>query len=228
MSEYWLIITSPENFEIDRQDNFSVEGFRNRIRKTVQRVQPGDKLVVYINRLQRIGAILTAASGFYYDDRNKIWTEEDEIWPCQFKTQPELVLAEDELLDVKKLVPLLSFVTPKQKATMWGLAFQGSLRRIPKEDFDLIESEMRKIKAKVLAPPIRVEELRPLTEEQAKQAIINLNLEKTTLHDRIGEMLEAVGTKMGYNAFTRHRITPEHALELDVACGSKVKTLRSR
>ena len=217
MSEYWLIITSPENFEIDRQNNFCVEGFKARIRRTVEQVQPRDKFVIYINRLQRMGAIVTATSGFYYDDRNKIWTEEDEIWPCRFKTQPELVLPEDELLDVKKLVPILSFVTPKQKATSWGLAFKGSFRRIPEEDFNLIESEMRKIKARISAPPIIIEILPPLTEEEAKQAIMKLNLEKASLHDRIGEMLEAVGSKMGYNAFTRHRITAEHALELDVA-----------
>lgn len=217
MPEYWLSATSPENFDIDRQHDFQVEGFKKRIRKTVEQVLAGDKLVIYVNRLQRIGAIITATSGFYYDDKNKIWTEEDEIWPCRFKAQPELVLAEDELLDVKKLVPLLSFITPKQKATNWGLAFQGSLRRIPEEDFNLIESEMRKIKARISVPPIIIEELAALTEEEAKQAIMKLNLEKTSLHDRIGEMLEAVGSKMGYNAFTRHRITPEHALELDVA-----------
>lgn len=233
MAEYWLITTSPENFEVDRLTNFATQGFKDRVRRTVKQVQPGDKFVIYINRLQRIGAIVVATSGFYYDDRNKIWTEEDEIWPCRFKTQPELALAEDELLDVKKLVPLLSFITPKQKATTWGLAFQGSLRRIPEEDFNLIESEMRKIKAataylrgetiavevpeiEVMLEPVAIY-LSSLTEEQAKQAITRLALQRTTLHDRIGEMLEAVGSRMAYNAFTRHKITPEHALELDVA-----------
>lgn len=217
MPQYWVITTTPENFDISRQNNFELEGFKKRVRKTIEQVKPGDKFVIYINRSQRIGAIVVATSSPYYDDKSKVWVEDDEIWPCRFKTRPELVLAEDELLDVKRLVPLLSFITPKQKATIWGLAFQGSLRRIPEEDFNLIESEMRKIKARTSAPPIVIEELPPLTEEQAKQAIMKLNLEKTSLHDRIGEMLEAVGSKMGYNAFTRHKITPEHALELDVA-----------
>ena len=217
MPQYWVITTTPENFDISRQNNFELEGFKKRVRKTIEQVKPGDKFVIYINRSQRIGAIVVATSNPYYDDKNKVWVEDDEIWPCRFKARPELVLAEDELLDVKRLVPLLSFITPKQKATIWGLAFQGSLRRIPEEDFNLIESEMRKIKARTSAPPIVIEELPPLTEEQAKQAIMKLNLEKVSLHDRIGEMLETVGSKMGYNAFTRHKITPEHALELDVA-----------
>jgi predicted RNA-binding protein len=230
MAKYWIITTSPENFEVDRQNNFAVEGFRDRNRRTIEQVKVGDKFAIYIRQLQRIGAIVTATSGFYYDDTDRIWTEADEIWPCRFKTQPELVLAEDELLDVKKLVRSLSFVTAKQKATKWGLAFQGSLRRIPEEDFNLIESEMRKIKATigeamvtVTVEPLEIGlepatiEFFPSTEEEAKQAIMRLHLERTSLHDRIGEMLETIGSRMGYNAFTRHKITPEHALELDVA-----------
>jgi predicted RNA-binding protein len=214
MPKYWLIITSPENFDIDRQNKFFTEGFKNRIRRTVEQVQPGDKFVIYINRVQRVGAIVEATSHFYYDDKNRIWIESDEIWPCRFRTQPVLVLPEDELLDVKKLVPSLSFVTPRQKATIWGLAFQGSLRTIPEEDFNLIESEMRKIVARIQKRP---PEVGALTEEEAKQAIMKLNLQKVSLHDRIAEMLEAVGSRMGYNAYTNHKVTPEHAVELDVA-----------
>lgn len=214
MSKYWIITTSPENFEVDRQKNFSVEGFRDRNRRTIEQVNTGDKFAIYIKGLQRIGAIITATSDYYYDDKNRIWIETDEIWPCRFKTRPDIVLAEDELLDVKKLVHSLSFVTDKQKTAKWGLAFQGSIRRIPEEDFNLIESEARKLATAIRRPAT---EIGPLSEDEAKQAIMRIGLEKTTLHDRIGEMLEAIGSRMGYNAFTRHKITPEHALELDVA-----------
>jgi len=211
-SEYWLISTSPENFEIDRQINFAVQGFSNRFRKLIGQVKLGDKFVIYINRLQKIGAICEATSGLYYDNKNRIWTEDVEVWPCRFKTRPGLVLNDDELLDIKKLISSLSFITPKQRATTWGLAFHYSLRTIPKEDFELIESEMRKIK--VISPPLP-EGL--LTEEKAKQAIMELPLEKSSLHDRLGEMLETIGSRMGYNAYTNHKVTPEHAVELDVA-----------
>jgi hypothetical protein len=214
MPEYWLITTTPENFDIDRQNNFKLQGFKKRVGKTIEQVQLGDKFVIYINRSQRIGAIVVATSNPYYDDKNKVWVEDDEIWPCRFETESELVLPEDELLDIKKLVPLLSFITPRQKATIWGLAFQGSLRRIPEEDFNLIESEMRKILTRIQKRP---PEVGALTEEEAKQAIMKLNLQKVSLHDRIAEMLEAVGSRMGYNAYTNYKVTPEHAVELDVA-----------
>ncbi len=215
MPKYWLISTSLENFEVDWQNNFTVQGFNNRIRKLVGQVKPKDKFLIYISGLRKIGAICEATSGSYYDDKTKIWVEKDEIWPHRFKTRPELVLGKEELLDVKKLIPSLSFITPKQKSTAqgWGLAFHQSLRTIPEEDFELIESEMRKMK--VVTPSLPPEGV--FSEEKAKQAIMKLPLEGTSLHDRIGEMLEDIGSRMGYNAYTRHRVTPEHAVELDVA-----------
>ncbi|HEY81668.1 MAG TPA: EVE domain-containing protein [Dehalococcoidia bacterium] len=212
MPKYWLISTTPENFEIDRQNNFAIQGFHRRIRRLVEKVKPGDKFVIYVTRLQKIGAICVATSPPYFDDKNKIWSEEDEIWPYRFETHPLLTLSEEELLDVKKIVSSLSFITAKQKATNWGLAFHQSLRTIPEEDFDLIESEMRK---RILIPTPPREGI--LSEQEAKQAIMELPLEKTSLHDRIGEMLETIGSRMGYNAYTGHKVTPEHAVELDVA-----------
>ncbi len=210
--KYWLAVTGPENFKIDRQNNFAIQGFTSRIRASVGRVRPGDKLVVYINRIQKIGAICEVTSEAYYDDKNKIWLEDDEIWPNRFKTRPELILDDDELLDIRKLVPFLSFITAEQRASNWGLAFRYSLRTISQEDFKFIESEIKKIR-KVSTPPEDV-----LTEAKATQAIMEITvLESKSLHDRIGEMLETVGSRMGYNTYTRHKVTPEHAVELDVA-----------
>jgi len=211
MAKYWIAITSQKNLELNRKIKFPVAGFSNRLRKRVRQVEPGDKVLAYVEGLYRFAAICEATSKYYYDDKNKIWSEDSETWPCRFKTRPLLVLPDNELLDVKKLVPHLTFITPRQKATKWGLAFQQGLIEIPEEDFGLVESEMRKLQTAPQPPEVN------LTEEDAKQAIMKLPLEKASLHDRIGEMLETIGSRMGYNAYTGHRVTPEHAVELDVA-----------
>jgi predicted RNA-binding protein len=211
--QHWLICTSAENFECDRVNDFSIEGFKNRIRNTVNEVKAGDKFVLYITQLQRFGAIIESTGKPYFDDKNKVWVDEDEIWPCRFPTKPLLVLDSDELLDVKKLIPDFTFITDEQKRINWGLAFHQSLRKIPIEDYELIESEIRKLlsfKGKITADL-------SISEEKAKEAIMSLPLEKRSLHDRIGEMLEMIGSRMGYNAFTNFKVTPEHAVELDVA-----------
>jgi len=211
MAKYWIGITSQQNLAANRKINFPVAGFSNHLRKRVRQVEPGDKVLAYVEGLYRFAAICEVTSKYYYDDKNKIWPEDSDTWPCRFKTRPLLVLPDNEMLDVKKLVPQMTFITPRQKATKWGLALQQGLIEIPEEDFGLVESEMRKL-MKAPQPPNCY-----FTEEEAKKAIMKLPLEKKSLHDRLGEMLETIGSRMGYNAYTGHRVTPEHAVELDVA-----------
>jgi len=167
--------------------------------------------------LQKFGATGTI-TGTYFEDHTKLWMDENEIWPSRCPSKPDYVLEDDELLDAKKLIGDLSFITKKGP---WGAYFKGSLKRIPENDFVLIESEIKKIVAeRTEISPVReitttVHE--PLRERDFEKAIMNLPLQAISLHDRIGEMLEQIGSWMDYNTQTRHRITPDHAYQLDVA-----------
>ena len=78
----------------------------------------------------------------FHNNTEKLWTDDDEIWPARRPSKPDIVLEDDELIDSKKLVPDLSFIEIKD---VWGVYFQGSIRAIPEDDFRLIESEMKKI-----------------------------------------------------------------------------------
>ncbi len=110
----------------------------------------------------------------------------------------------------------LTFVENKE---FWGAHFQGSIKKIPEEDFKLIESEMRKIVNERIPIDRPGAEKGPQqkTEIEYEEAIMQLPLESKTLHDRLGEMLEQIGAWMDYNTQTRHKIIPEHAYEIDVA-----------
>lgn len=214
---YWLVVTSPENFKHDREHlGFKLQGLPARYRNSVQRMQVSDKIVYYIMTLQKFGATATI-TGDYTENHTKLWTNDDEMWPARRPSEPDIILQDDELIDAKKLVPSLSFIESKES---WGAYFQGSIRQIPEEDFRLIESEMRKVIAErkqlVELPKVTT---RPLlqSERDYEAAIMALPLETKTLHERLGEMLEEIGSSMDFNTQTRHRITPEHAYELDVA-----------
>jgi predicted RNA-binding protein len=214
---YWLVVTSPENFKIDRERlRFKFQGLPLRYRKSVQKMQINDKVVYYIMTLQKFGATASII-GDYVEDYSKIWINDDEMWPARRPSEADLVLQDDELIDAKKLVPHLTFIENKEK---WGVYLQGSIRQIPEEDFRFIESEMKKIIAerKQLAePPKAPNESKKKTEKDYEAAIMRLPLEAKTLHDRLCEMLEQIGSWMDFNTQTRHKITPEHAYELDVA-----------
>ena len=216
MTSHWLVVTSPENFRIDREQlRFAMQGLPLRYKKSVMRMGVGDRVVYYIMRLQKFGATATV-TGEYIEDRSKLWVDDDEMWPARRPSRPDIVLQDDELLDAKKLVPHLSFI---EKKDVWGAYLQGSIKTIPEDDFRLIESEMRKVLAerKQLASDqgLLTEPLRP--EVDYEKAIMRLPLQATSLHDRLGEMLEQIGSWMDYNTQTRHRITADHAYQLDVA-----------
>jgi len=215
MPNYWLITTSPENFKIDKETTgFTVQGLKDRHKKTVMKFQPGDKVVYYINRISKLGAIATITSGYYRDDKTKIWTDEDEIWPSRAKSRPEIILEDDELLGVKRLIKDLVFIKDKQH---WSLFVRGSVRQIPEEDYLLIESEMRKTLSRRAGKKVEPAMARLVTEKDYKEAIMKLPLNSRSLHNRIGEILQNVGSWMGFNTNTRYRITPQSAYQLDVA-----------
>ena len=214
---HWLVVTSPDNFKYDRAAlKFKYQGLPYRFRKQVQRMSIGDRVVYYIMKLQKFGATATI-TGDYFQDETKIWTNDDEMWPARRPSKPDIVLEDDELIDAKKLVPDLSFIENKDS---WGVYFQGSIKMIPEEDFRLIESEMKKIISERQKPLEYDDSLclkKILTEKEYEDSIMKLPLQNNSLHDRLGEMLEVIGSWMDYNTQIRHKITPDHAYELDVA-----------
>jgi predicted RNA-binding protein len=214
---HWLVVTSPANFKFDREKlGFKLQGLPHRFRKQVQNMAVGDRVVYYVMKLQKFGAIATI-TGDYFEDTSKVWTDDDEMWPARRTSKPDIILDDDELIDAKKLVPDLSFI---EKPEVWGVYFQGSIKTIPEDDFLLIESEMKKVvaertKHEPLKPEHEPREIR--SEEDYEKAIMELPLQSNSLHDRLGEMLEQIGSWMEYNTQTKHKITPDHAYELDVA-----------
>ena len=205
---YWLVVTSPENFKFDREHlRFKLQGLPYRFRKQVQRMQIGDRVVYYVMKLQKFGATATV-TGDYFNDSSKLWTDKDEMWPSRRPSESNIVLDDDELIDAKNLVPYLSFIENKEK---WGVYFQGSMKTIPEEDFLLIESEMKKVIAereKQGTFEVLSDDFVLKNDQEYEKAILDLPLQANSLHDRIGEMLEAIGSWMDYNTQTRHKITP--------------------
>jgi hypothetical protein len=62
-------------------------------------------LLYLTSGIQKFGATATI-TGEYYEDRNKLWTNDDEMWPTRCPSKPDFVLNDDELLDIKKLIEI--------------------------------------------------------------------------------------------------------------------------
>jgi predicted RNA-binding protein len=157
---YWIVVGSPENFQIAAQRKFDLCGFKSTRRRESGEMQPGDKLVFYLTGVKKFGGIVTVTSDAF-EDHKKIFQSEKkpgEDFPFRVKTKADVVLPEQQWLDVPDFVPLLE-MTRKGAMKSWGMAFQGNLHKISAADYKVIESAMRAgakrkpAKAKALAKP---------------------------------------------------------------------------
>jgi len=140
----WILTGSPENFRATRDREFRVAGMKERRRLLAEQMEPGDRIVFYVTKVQAFGAIVRIA-GDMYEDRSKIWPgkpgKADE-YPWRFETEPLLVLDEDAFVPAEDLAQQLEHLR-KWPAEHWHLAFQGQLRTVSADDARLIETAMR-------------------------------------------------------------------------------------
>jgi len=142
---YWMLVTSPENFCITRDLGFTVQGLRTPLRRKAERVEVGDRVLFYLSGLKRFAAAATATST-YFEDHSAVWKahKASEDYPYRIEIEPTVVLDEDEFLDARQVAPRMDYVK-KWTPEWWPLAFQGDLHLIPRKDFSLIEEEMKKL-----------------------------------------------------------------------------------
>ena len=56
-----MVVVTTENFHILREHDFAVYGFRAKLKKRVERMEVGDRMLFYLSREQRFPATVTAS-----------------------------------------------------------------------------------------------------------------------------------------------------------------------
>jgi hypothetical protein len=138
----WMAVASTDNFERTRALGATMQGFETRQRKNVMEgMEPGDRLVWYITKVQAFGGTATVASkGF--EDHELIWQSkpgEDYAW--RVKLRRGRLLNEDAWVPSHVVGPGLEYVQ-KWPAEHWKLAFQGNLHQIPDVDYDTLAAAL--------------------------------------------------------------------------------------
>ncbi|MBI4571599.1 MAG: EVE domain-containing protein [Chloroflexi bacterium] len=168
MPGYWIVVGSPENFEIAIGRGFDLFGFKSTRRRETGTMRPGDKLIFYLTGIKKFGGIATVQSESYEDHR-KIFTSEKkpgEDYPFRVKTKADIILEEEQWLHVPDYVPLLE-LTKKGAMKSWSLAFQGNLHVISAADYSLIEREMRARKGRKAASKAKAAGRKPVARAKA-------------------------------------------------------------
>lgn len=186
---YWIVVGSPENFQIAIRRGFDLFGFKSTRRRETSGMTPGDKLIFYLTGVMKFGGIATVTSEAF-EDHKKIFKSEKkpgEDYPFRVNTKADIVLDEDTWLDVREWAPRMQY-TKKWPVEHWRLAFQGNLHQIPESDYQLLEKEMRAQAGKA----------KPRAKAAAKQAV------KATSRATRDAPVRA-GAKRGANSASRAR-----------------------
>ena len=142
---FWMIVSNEENYLITKGLDFSVQGLKSQYRRKVQRVESGDRLLFYVSGIRRFTATATVTSP-YSEEESTPWQNEGSAgWPYQVGIKPEIVLEEKQYIKAGLLAHRLDYIR-RWPPENWYMAFHGNLHLLPKNDFFLIEEEMKKLK----------------------------------------------------------------------------------
>ena len=141
---YWMVAVRPEYYDKCVEQKFTLLGMTRIQRKRAQRMELGDRILFYVTERMVFGAA-ASVTGTYFEDDTPTWPSpgDDESFAWRVKIKPDVTLDEAHLVDARLIAPRMQYVK-KWPPEHWPLAFQGLLHLIPKQDFSLIEDEMRR------------------------------------------------------------------------------------
>jgi predicted RNA-binding protein len=141
-AQYWMVVSSPDNFRKTREHGYSIQGLKSRHRRRVETMHVGDRLLYYITGRMAFAATVTVGSPMY-EDHTPIWrsARRDEDYPWRVHIRPDFILDEADWVPAKDLAYRLDYVR-KWPPEHWTLAFQGHIHALPKNDFAIIEDEI--------------------------------------------------------------------------------------
>ena len=141
-SQYWMIVSSPDNFRKTRELGYTIQGLKSRHRRRVETMRVGDRLLYYITGRMAFAATVTVASPMY-EDHTPIWrsARRDEDYPWRVHIRQDVVLEDADWIPAKELAYRLDYVR-KWPPEHWTLAFQGHIHALPRNDFAIVEDEI--------------------------------------------------------------------------------------
>ncbi len=139
-----ILTASPDNHAATAARGFSVIGLKEMRRRQAMDVEPGDRFVLYLTKVQRFAGAIRV-TGDLYEDRAQIWPGKPgkaDAYPWRFPTEPEVVLEEDLWVPAEELAPALEHVR-KWPREHWKLAFQGQVRPVSDADAQVLLDRLR-------------------------------------------------------------------------------------
>ena len=141
---FWMVVCNQDNFNITKNLDFTTQGLKSEYRRKVQRVEPGDRLLYYVTGIRCFTATATLTST-YREEQTIVWQNEGSAtWLYRIDIKSDVVLEEPQYIQAGLLAHRLDYIR-RWPPENWYMAFQGNLHLLPKNDFFIIEEEMKKL-----------------------------------------------------------------------------------
>jgi hypothetical protein len=153
---YWLDLFTGTTWNEFQKSGASISGFSHRMRRSVQKIQPGDILLSYLTGVMRwVGALEVIGQT---DDKTPIW--KDAEFPARLKVKPLLMLPPTNGIPMSELEGKVIFYQSKADRGK----FKGFVRGSPaifkaKEDGDLILRLLRDAEKSPVSRPVDAKKL---------------------------------------------------------------------
>jgi hypothetical protein len=143
-AQYWMLVSSLDNYRRTLEHGFTVQGIKSRHRKRAETMRSGDRLLFYITGRMKFTATCTLTSGMF-EERSHVWrtARREEDYPWRVRIRADHVLDEQDWVPAKDLAYRMEYVR-KWPPEHWTLALQGHLHQLPQKDFSLIEDEIKR------------------------------------------------------------------------------------
>jgi hypothetical protein len=141
---HWLLVSSPENFEVSRARGFDIAGMKSRHRKKAETVKAGDTVFFYLTGIKAIGGF-AEVTGLYYEDDSHVWDsrKDGEEYPFRFPIKPVAIVARPgDFVPVEDFVDALEYPRRWPRAN-WTLAFQGNVHKLSEHDFKILADAVK-------------------------------------------------------------------------------------
>ncbi len=149
MPSYWFDVFTPRTWDEARAQGFSVTGFSETKRSTVERVQPGDFFLCYLKGRKQFVGVLRAIGKPNFACEPRIWV--DHEFPMRVPVEAVVALDEHNFVDADELIRKLSVFDPNSLKRTWA-RFQGSPTKLTDADGEILLSAL---KAAATRRPIR-------------------------------------------------------------------------
>ena len=147
----WIVVGSPDNFELLRDRNFDICAFKSSRERQSSEMRPGDRIVHYLTGQVQFGGIVEVTGEMFEDSSDlglRSKAKAGEEYPYRIPTKPVLILDPPDYIEVREITDLLD-KTRKLGPKKLGMAFRGNLHRISDADYVAIEGLTReRIEAK--------------------------------------------------------------------------------